>query len=421
MIYCGENISPNISETHEGYLIAMNVPIARTGEQKYLPREVTLSDPDEDIEDYIGSDGMVSVCREPEEVFSPTTIASFEGKPITEGHPHTGSQTGMLDAANESLYSKGHMQNVHKGIGEYANDLVADLFITDPVMVDTVKSKKKREVSCGYTSEFVAEHGKVYQRNIRGNHVAIVPRGRAGSGVAIHDNLPSQAGRRTHMTLNEKLKEILGLGAKQYIADAEPGEVAELLGGTPKPAAPAGDGIPPAVPAQPAAPAASPTDQKLDKLIALIEKALTPAAPAAPAAPKNPLAALDEDIAAKEKVDDEEEHDDNDDDKSKSKTIKEEPAEDCNSTGDSAIEHVKRMKTIIAKMPEGAVRDEAVNELRTYLKGSSENNSSVYGEIATSVKNRHVHDSQPGKQKTISERAQEFAEKAKAMREGGNN
>jgi hypothetical protein len=92
------------------------------------------------------------------------------------------------------------MQNVRRGTGENADNLVADLFITDPMIVQAVKSRARREVSCGYMSEFVPENGKVYQRVIRGNHIAIVPHGRAGRDVAIHDSMPPQAGRRTeHM------------------------------------------------------------------------------------------------------------------------------------------------------------------------------------------------------------------------------
>ena len=36
--YYGTDISPNKTETVEGYLICRNVPIARTGAQQYLAR-----------------------------------------------------------------------------------------------------------------------------------------------------------------------------------------------------------------------------------------------------------------------------------------------------------------------------------------------------------------------------------------------
>ena len=73
MTYFGSKISPNLTRTDEGYLIALNVPIARTGVQKYAPAEVPVDDP----EQYAGPDGLIPVYREPEEVFSPKTIPSF--------------------------------------------------------------------------------------------------------------------------------------------------------------------------------------------------------------------------------------------------------------------------------------------------------------------------------------------------------
>jgi len=413
--YCGSTLSPNIIKTREGYLIAMNVPVARTGIQKYLPREIELSDPDENIENYVGSDGMISVMREPSEVFSPTTIASFEGKPVTESHPHTGSQTGMLDASNQALYSKGHMQNVRQGAEENSDNLVADLFITDPVMVDTVERKKRREVSCGYTSEFVAEGGRVYQRNLRGNHIAIVPKGRAGSDVAIMDSMPTQAGRNKNMetNINKKaniFKRVFGLGVQAFAQDAAPEELAELMGGgsepEPQKQEPVADG-----PA--AAPAGGSTDAKLDRLLSIVEKLLGEGGGAVQA-PADPMTALDEDIKASEKPDEATEEPEAPE---KSKALEDEPTEDASATGDSAIlTYVKRMKPVIAKMPAGAVRDEAVGELRSLLKGSK-SSSNVYGDIAVAAKSNHVHDSAP--QETMADKSQAFVEKCEKMRENG--
>ena len=47
LAYWGTDISPNKTETEEGFLICRNVPIARTGEQTYFARELMLDgDPD---------------------------------------------------------------------------------------------------------------------------------------------------------------------------------------------------------------------------------------------------------------------------------------------------------------------------------------------------------------------------------------
>lgn len=76
--YYGDRLSANIAKTPEGFLICKNVPIARTGYQTYLESElVEDGDPSE----------RVNVYRSPDEVFSTATLASFEGKPVTNGHP----------------------------------------------------------------------------------------------------------------------------------------------------------------------------------------------------------------------------------------------------------------------------------------------------------------------------------------------
>ena len=78
LAYYGTDISPNQTETVEGYLICRNVPIARIGQQEYLARELMLDgDPER----------VVTVDRLPEDVFEAAALASFEGKPVTDGHP----------------------------------------------------------------------------------------------------------------------------------------------------------------------------------------------------------------------------------------------------------------------------------------------------------------------------------------------
>ena len=79
LAYYGYTISPNQIETGEGFLICKNVPIARTGTQEYLGREMGLSGVD--------ADRIIAVSRSPDEVFSEAALASFEGKPVTNDHP----------------------------------------------------------------------------------------------------------------------------------------------------------------------------------------------------------------------------------------------------------------------------------------------------------------------------------------------
>lgn len=176
MQYYAAKLSEHIAETPEGYLVCYDVPINRVGTQEYFPQE-------------IGLDGTekLSVERLPEDVFSAETLASFEGKPVTYGHP-----TEAVNSGNFAIYSKGHVQNVRRA----GNATVADLLIQDPTLIELIKNGTVREISCGYRCDFIEDGGRIRQKNILGNHVAVVPQGRAGAGVAIKDANPNQKKER---------------------------------------------------------------------------------------------------------------------------------------------------------------------------------------------------------------------------------
>ena len=82
MHYYGTRLSENISRREpEGYLLCLNVPVARTGTQEYLPEELGLSPPyNPGAEGGQGGDRkalLIPVHRPPEEVFSPETLNYF--------------------------------------------------------------------------------------------------------------------------------------------------------------------------------------------------------------------------------------------------------------------------------------------------------------------------------------------------------
>lgn len=183
MQYYGTRLSENISRREpEGYLLCLNVPVARTGTQEYLPQELGLppvrGDPS----------ALIPVLRPAEEVFSPATVASFEGMPVTNDHPPDG-----VSLDNIRFLQKGHAHNIRRGSGDESDLLLADLIITDPALIDAILKDGKREISCGYLYELSEENGKYVQRNIRGNHIAVVDAGRAGHRVSIKDEEPSKS------------------------------------------------------------------------------------------------------------------------------------------------------------------------------------------------------------------------------------
>ena len=155
-------------KTEEGYLRVW-CRAARTGTQLYRRAD--------------GS--QVREYRPPEEVQKPESLATFGMKPVTWTHPPV-----LLDSTNTSTYAKGttgSQVRYNDGFVEVA------LVITDQETIEKIERKDATEVSAGYRVDFdptpgITPEGESYegvQRNIRVNHVAIVPRGRAGPEVRL--------------------------------------------------------------------------------------------------------------------------------------------------------------------------------------------------------------------------------------------
>lgn len=198
LCYYGNKISPHITKTPEGFLICHDVPLARLGPMQYRAAELGLPGNPEQI---------ITVNRYAEDVFAPAAIASFEGKDVTAGHPPEN-----LTADTWAAYARGHVENVRR----QEDFLVGDLIIKDSQLANEVQSGAVREVSAGYTAEFLPDGDCLKQTNIRGNHVAVVPRGRAGHDVAIKDAAPSAEKEREKMSkLTEAWLNLFGRAAKE--------------------------------------------------------------------------------------------------------------------------------------------------------------------------------------------------------------
>jgi hypothetical protein len=179
--YTIEELGPQRKLTPEGFLLCCDTPIARIGKMEYGPGETPLPP---------GRDGRVHVNRTEKEVFSPQSIASIAGKPITDDHP-------PVDVApdNWSFYAKGVVMHPRRGERELKDFLVADLMIWDAALIADIDSGK-REVSCGYNPDYLAEvddagdeiPGRGEQTNILYNHLALVDRGRCGARCSIGDH-----------------------------------------------------------------------------------------------------------------------------------------------------------------------------------------------------------------------------------------
>lgn len=390
--YYGSRISENMTTTPEGYLICLNVPIARTGAQQYLRSELGLTDGD--------TNAIVDVLRVDDEVFDPATLASFEGKPVTDDHPPVSVTTENIVA-----YDCGHAQNIRRGTGDESDLLIADLFITSPRLISEIQ-QGRREISCGYDCEYVQDdEGRIYQRSIRGNHIAVVPAGRAGRRVAIKDSQESkpttayeERGKKT-MANSKKNQSLVARLFSRAVKDMEPDEVADCIDEM--------TGSDETAPAANPAPAADETTAQQDDPMGALLDAITGLgqkidALCAATAPKDetpatdPLDKLADEIGATETPADQEASEtipadelpdgttDEDGPVAATSTLPENPIPGADRA--IAMAAINAVKPIIAALPEGqrkAASDRAAAEIRKLIGKDPKSKANGYAGINT--------------------------------------
>lgn len=203
--------------TQDGYLIA-EAFVARAGIQLYRGAEVGLVDRD-----------VVRVWRPEAEVTAADSVRTYTHAPITMGHPEV-----MVDSSNWKDLAKGEVSTE----AEWKDGkLRLPLIVKDADAIAAIEAGT-RELSAGYTCDLdftagTTPAGEAYdavQRAIRINHLAIVPRGRAGSECRIGDadawgvSPLSDAGKEVLMTL----RKILVDGLEVETTDAGAAAIAKL-------------------------------------------------------------------------------------------------------------------------------------------------------------------------------------------------
>lgn len=179
--YSTEVLSDNMSIDNKGYLICTNVIAARTGVQKYLGSEIGITD-----EKY--KDEIFYLDRPSEELFSKSTIDSFNSAALTDGHPMTNGK--RVDSKNSKYLSVGHVRNARKSDEKDADGnelLLVDIVVTDEYTINKVRNGK-RQVSAGYSWDFeITDETKKELKitHILYNHLAIVDKGRAGNAMIV--------------------------------------------------------------------------------------------------------------------------------------------------------------------------------------------------------------------------------------------
>lgn len=173
-----EKLGPKRARTPEGFVLCIDVPVARVGEMLYAAGEVPLK---------AGPDGLIRVTRGPDELFSEETLASYAGKPVVDDHPEDD-----VGPQNWKKLAIGIVLNPRRGTGDDSDVMLADLLIMDASAIRDVEAGK-REVSAGYDADYEQTgEGVGRQTRILGNHVALVERGRCGPRCAIGDHQPKE-------------------------------------------------------------------------------------------------------------------------------------------------------------------------------------------------------------------------------------
>lgn len=127
--------------------------------------------------EYLNADGSSRFeLRLPEEVAK--SLPTFEGVPVTDDHPGV-----KVDTVNARTFARG---TVGESVKMDGDKVAATLMIHDADLIAKIDAGKV-EISCGYDVDVEVRSGvwqgikyDGIQRNIRGNHVAVVDAGRAG-------------------------------------------------------------------------------------------------------------------------------------------------------------------------------------------------------------------------------------------------
>ena len=127
--------------------------------------------------------------RPADEVFRADAMRTFAGTTLTVNHPVGPNGERLVTSASWKAVTVGH---VGDNVREDAGHVVADLYIRDPGAIKAIRSGGMKHISCGYNIDFdptpgMTPEGQRYdgvQRNMRGNHVALLPVGVAPRGGA---------------------------------------------------------------------------------------------------------------------------------------------------------------------------------------------------------------------------------------------
>ena len=157
-------------------------PLSCVGVYPYMGSSIRLDPPDPSI----NPNAIYYVYRPEEELSNPECLESFKLIPWVDDHTMLGDgatpaeEKGVQGVIGESVYYKD-------------GTIFGNIKIFGSMLASLIQAGKK-ELSCGYRCTYEKAsgffNGQAYQyvqRNIRGNHLALVDEGRMGASVAVQD------------------------------------------------------------------------------------------------------------------------------------------------------------------------------------------------------------------------------------------
>ena len=197
-------------KTAEGFLIA-RAPVTSVG-----------------VFTYRNADGTPRYeLRLPEEVFAEESLASLKMKPLTLLHPD--------QAVTPQNYDELAVGSVGSEVDTDSYRVYMSLAVTKADAIEAVDNGSARSLSCGYTCDiewtsgmWMGVHYDCIQRNIRYNHVALVPVARAGDGNAIRMDGFGELAFKDYKQTNEEEMNLKTIHLDGADFQAEPQVIAAL-------------------------------------------------------------------------------------------------------------------------------------------------------------------------------------------------
>lgn len=186
-----------------GYLFVKKSPILKAGVLEYYGAELL---PENSTDNKV--DGVEVDPNKVYKVFLPDEevekgAPTFKLKPLVDGHIWLGS-----DGDDAKDYQEGSIgENVY-----YENGMIyAPLMFTGEKIIREIQNHEKEELSSSYTNRFVKSDNPNYDfiaRDIVGNHVALVDKGRCGSAVRVLNS--NKGAKQMAKTVNSAVLELDG-------------------------------------------------------------------------------------------------------------------------------------------------------------------------------------------------------------------